>query len=190
VRHPGWWIGAGISLVALSIVIFVVRPFDESAKHSKNHPPYPAQYAVQMFENQGRDHIPGGQVFNGYNSNPPTSGPHGPAVRWGVYEAPVPKESAVHNMEHGGLVIWYDCEGGPAPLDAAACDQLRAALAGIVQPRASDGMFILMTPYAGMERRIALTAWQYLDGFDDFDAGRIEAFIASFECLFNAERTC
>lgn len=189
-RHPRLWIYAGVFLVGATLLFVLLRIFQDSPKHSKDHPAYPVQYNVQSFEDQGRDHIARGAVFNSYSSNPPTSGPHGPIAPWGVSDGPVPKESAVHNMEHGGVVIWYDCEGGPTPLDVAGCDQLRADLAGIVDLRRDEGMFVLMTPYPGMERHIALTAWQYLDTFDEFDAARIEAFIVSFECRFDPERAC
>jgi hypothetical protein len=190
IRHPGVWIGAAIFIIALFLLVFVLRAFDESAKHSKNHPAYPVQYGVQMFEDQGRQHIAAGEVFTGYDSRPPTSGPHGPALPWGIHNAPVPVESAVHNLEHGGVVIWYNCDGGPQPLDEAACDQLLRDLSELVKPRVDDGMFIVLAPYGMMDNRIALTAWQYLDAFDDFDAERIEAFIASFECKFDPEGAC
>lgn len=47
-----------------------------------------------------------------------------------------------------------------------------------------------MTAFSDMKHRIALTAWQTLDAFDDFDADRIRAFVASFECEFNPEGFC
>ena len=190
IRHPGAWIGAAIFFIALFVWIFAFRPLDNSAKHSENHPAYPSEYEVQMFEDQGRAHIAAGEVFTGYNSRPPTSGPHGPALAWGIYNAPVPIESAVHNLEHGGVVIWYNCQGGPQPLDDAGCDQLLQELTNVVDPRLDDGMYIVLAPYPQMDSRIALTAWQYLDAFDEFDPARIEEFIASFECKFDPENAC
>ena len=91
-------------------------------------------YPVQMFppDPGGRTHFAQGETYDDYNSNPPTSGPHTAAVAPGVYDAPVPKESAVHNMEHGQVVVWYNCDGGPQPLDETACRTLRDDLAAIV----------------------------------------------------------
>lgn len=149
-------------------------------------PNYP--YPVQKFTDQGRDHIPPGQVYNGYNSNPPTSGPHSSqAANWGVSESELPKEVPVHNMEHGGVVVWYNCAGGPAPLDATACQLLHTQLASVVRANLARRKLVLMTPYSHMPSRIALTAWRTLDAFDEFDQARVQAFIDAFERKFNPE---
>jgi hypothetical protein len=43
-----------------------------------------------------------------YNTNPPSSGPHFPlTIFWGMYDAPVDRLRSVHNLEHGGIVIYY-----------------------------------------------------------------------------------
>ncbi len=190
IRHPERWIGALVIIAIVFVLMFALSIFaGDEAKHSTNHPPYP--YDVKVLEDLGRDHIPEGQIFDGYNSSPPTSGPHGPVLPWGVQDLPVPKERAVHNMEHGGVVVWYDCTGGEKQ-DAESCTRLRDQLAAIVRPAVEEGMFILMTPYTGIENEnsIALTAWQHLDAFSKFDAVRVQAFIASFECKFNEEGFC
>jgi hypothetical protein len=103
---------------------------------------------------------------------------------------PVPKENALHNMEHGGVIVWYNCEAGDAPLARVDCDHLRDQLTAVIQPVVDAGKFVLMTAFSDMKHRIALTAWQTLDAFDGFDASRVQAFIASFECEFNPEGFC
>ncbi len=150
-------------------------------------------YPVQRFDEvqPGHQHLAAGQTFDGYNSNPPTSGPHTPApVPWGISDVAIPKEQAVHNMEHAGVVVWYNCNAGPAPLAADQCARLRSDLAGVVQPLLSAGKKVVMTPYPGMDHRIALTAWQYLDAFDEFDAQRVRTFIETFECHTDVEHFC
>jgi len=57
-----------------------------------------------------------------YNSFPSTSGPHyiQPAP-WNFYDSPLDSEvRAVHNLEHGGIVIQW---GSPVP--TATVEQLR-----------------------------------------------------------------
>lgn len=181
-RHPAL---LALALV-VAVVVVVLAVVISAAGGGDGRPDYP--FAVVVFADQGREHLPPGQQYDFYNSNPPTSGPHALApADWGVHAEPVPKEVAVHNMEHGGVVIWYNCAAGDAPLDEPACDDLRDQLAAITTANIGDGKQILTIPYPQMDRRIALTAWRTLDAFDEFDPDRVQAFIDSFERAFNPE---
>jgi hypothetical protein len=149
-----------------------------------DRPDYP--YEVQTFEDIGRDHLAPGQTYESYNSNPPTTGPHAPApAAWGISDTTLPKEVPVHNMEHGGVVIWYNCEA--ASIDADACQQLRAQLAQVTETAIDDGKLVLTLPYLDMDQTIALTAWTVMDTLDAFDGQRIAAFIAAYDRAFNPE---
>src|SRR4029077_13459111 len=123
----------------------------------------------------GRQHVAAGTIPT-YNSTPATSGPHWnvPGVapmNWGVYTSAVPEPAALHNLEHGGIVIWYQ----PSKLSA---DQV-AALANLVnaQIRTSQFKFIL-SPWTGKDfgHPIAVTAWRYLLYLDTADTDAIHAF--------------
>ena len=149
--------------------------------------PYPVQAIEQIVD---RSHFPVGQTYDDYNSNPPTSGPHAAApAPWGVSDLAVPKETAVHNMEHAGVVVWYNCNAGPM-LETEDCATLRNDLSEVVAPEVGSGRSVLMTPYPGMDARIALTSWGYLDTFDEFDADRVRMFIETFECNIDLEGFC
>ena len=195
-RHPLLFAATFAILAAAAVMVFLLTGGGDS------RPDYP--YSLLVFEDQGREHLPVGQRYDFYNSNPPTSGPHAPApADWGVHEEQVPKEVPVHNMEHGGVVIWYDCSfvlttrigimpragqaGTGRPVAGPACKELRDELASVVNRAVADGKLVLMVPYAGLEHRIALTAWRTLDTLDQFDEGRVQAFIDHFERLFNPE---
>ena len=126
------------------------------------------------FPNQGQEHItPDKAPVTTYNSNPPTSGPHyGEAAAWGTYDRVLPDETLVHNLEHGGIVIGYNCADGCPDL----VTQLKGFAAGyrtkvVLAPR----------PNKDVPNRITLTAWTKLDQFNDFDADRIKAFISAFK---------
>lgn len=59
---------------------------------------------------QGRDHIKVGESHPPYNSNPPTSGPHYEnPVSAGVYESEYPDEALIHSLEHGYVIVSYNC---------------------------------------------------------------------------------
>ncbi|MBI4587253.1 MAG: DUF3105 domain-containing protein [Candidatus Rokubacteria bacterium] len=103
-----------------------------------------------------------------YNSDPPTSGPHLQYLApWGIHSRPIPRELQVHNLEDGGVVIQYNCE----------CPDLVAKLTALVK-RYEDR--VILAPYPGMKGKIALTAWQRIDTFEEFDEGRIVRFIKAF----------
>jgi hypothetical protein len=83
-----------------------------------------------------------------WNSFPPTSGPHhGQWVIWGEYDEPVRLAQAVHNLEHGGIVIYY---GSDVPAEEVA------NLRGFYR---SDPAAILLSPLPRLGAKIALTAW-------------------------------
>jgi hypothetical protein len=122
-----------------------------------------------QFPNQGQQHINLGQSHEPYNSNPPTSGPHYPdPARWGVYDNPLPDETLVHNLEHGGIVVHYNCPEG--------CPELVTQLKQLAGEYRSK---LILAPRMTRDvpHRITLTAWTWLDGFNDFDAERIRSFI-------------
>ncbi len=142
----------------------------------------------ESFASQGNTHIQQGSASPiDYNSTPPTSGPHYPGLApWDIYDEPIRYEQVVHNMEDGGVIVYYQCEDG--------CPELRVQLSEVVRPYLDRGRHVLMMPndpnwtgfgsqsaHRDMEARIALTAWQRLDKFDEFDADRIRAFIDRYE---------
>lgn len=107
-----------------------------------------------------------------YNSTPATSGWHYYQwARWGVHEKEVPDEILVHNLEHAGVRIHYNCPDG--------CEDLIKQLISAATDKRSGVLFekIIIAPYTAMDRKIALVAWNYLDQFDLFDEDRIRKFL-------------
>jgi hypothetical protein len=114
-------------------------------------------------------HIVEGEPHPPYSSRPATSGWHrfdseSPA-QWDVYSEPLPDEILIHNLEHAGVGIHYNCPDG--------CPELVSQLEEI----ASVFSKTILSPYPDMDTRIAVTAWNYIDKFDIFDAERVEDFI-------------
>lgn len=129
----------------------------------------PGEFVPSM----GNRHVGSHEVgLTKYNSDPPTSGPHLPAVaRWGIHENPIPKELQVHNLEDGGVVVQYNCSQA-----GEECRSLVGKLAQIV--RVYDRT--ILAPYPGMSHKIALTAWSRIDKFNDFNEKRIVRFIEAY----------
>jgi hypothetical protein len=196
-RHPRLWL-VTLAVVAAAVVFVVAVEGPgcgggDSGTSGTAAPvsdyPYPVQHLDEV--PNAHSHLAQGATFDGYNSDPPTNGPHAPVpAAWGVSDVALPKEVPIHNMEHAGVVVWYNCNAGPQQLNAADCTKLRADLTAIVKGAVSNGKFVLMTPYPSMKNRIALTAWQFLDAFDTFDGARVQKFIDAFVCHTDSEHFC
>ena len=125
--------------------------------------------------NGGGQHVAAG-TYPTYNSTPATSGPHwnvaGVApMTWGVYTSAVPEPAVVHNLEHGGIVIWYQAS-------KLSADQVTALTHFVnAQVRTTQFKFIL-SPWTGKDfgHPIAVTAWRYLLYLDNADISAIQAF--------------
>ena len=120
----------------------------------------------KTYPNLGQAHVQALTPLPKYNSFPPTSGPHyvQPAP-WNFYDSPLDSEvRAVHNLEHGGIVIQW---GSPVP--TSTVEQLR----GFWQD-SPNGM--LMAPLPKLRDKIALTAWTHLATCTRFDEGAFKSF--------------
>jgi hypothetical protein len=83
-----------------------------------------------------------------WNSNPPTSGPHfGQWVIWGEYDEPVRLAESVHNLEHGGIVMFY---GPQVPQEEVS--KLRSFYR-------EDATAMLLAPLPSLGDKISLSAW-------------------------------
>jgi len=124
----------------------------------------------------GRTHIQEGTQGTGYTSVPATSGPHWSSVDspgpWGVYTDAQPQERMLHNMEHGGIVIWYQAA-------ALSSDQLATLTTFVQQQITTDQYKVILTPWGGADfgHPIAVTAWDWLLYLDSADLDKIRSFI-------------
>lgn len=156
---------AGAIVVALIVVVVALLVNNGDPK-----------YVGVVQPDEGRNHVPVGQ-FPSYRSVPATSGPHWSSTNppapmpWGVYTSPVEEPAAVHNLEHGGAVIWYQ----PAKLSADQIAQLTDFVNA--QVRTTQFKFIL-TPWSGRDfgHPIAVTAWRWLLYLDNVNVDGIHAF--------------
>ena len=168
------------AFMAISVVasLFIISLFLPSLLTTIGFSSGGATAVGERMPDQSNDHIRRGDSHPPYNSVPATSGWHysdefSPA-RWGIHEGFVPDEVLIHNLEHAGVGIHYNCPDG--------CEVLVAQLADIVK----DANKVIMSPYPGMETTIALTAWNYIEKFDEFDEQLIVNFITAHVGSSNA----
>lgn len=187
-----------IAITVLLLVAFLIWLFIASSK------PLPGAKISDL----GRGHVPIGEKVD-YNSNPPTSGKHYEDwIRSGVYAEPKDDRNLVHSLEHGYVIMSYNCDRKgigfrgqgivktvyahgiedatpsaeatpsaslPESFRSDECHKLVDQLISIYEKKGKIRLIVLPRP--NLDSRIALTAWNYLDKFDQFDASRIEKFI-------------
>jgi len=126
-------------------------------------------------------HVPEGQDPGPYNSEPPTSGPHyAQEYEAGFYDESSPEAQAAypegylgHNLEHGYVIYWYNCN----LLDSNECtelkDQIRESMAD------SGNTKLIAFPRSSLDVPVAMTSWGQLLKMDAFDPGQAKKFVSA-----------
>lgn len=124
---------------------------------------------TQVFKAVSREHIQAGTDGFGYNSNPPSSGPHWPSpAKNGVYDAALRDEQLIHNLEHGHIWISYKSD---------APDEVKTKLKEIVE---KDSWKIVLEPRDANDSMIALVGWARVLKLESLDEQRIKDFISTY----------
>ncbi len=156
------WIGAAVAVVAIAVSALVLLSGGGATQVAS------AEERVQL---EGADHVPEGTNI-AYRSYPPASGPHyGRTASYGVHTEEVPEGYWVHDLEHGAIVVLYNCPDGCPDL----VDQLRE-----LYNTAPNGKYgkvkMVVAPYSRMDSRLALLAWGWREKLQEFDRERILRF--------------
>ena len=174
-------IGGILGTAALAILIVALALNHASQVSNQNRLPFQRVTGTvgQPVADEGRTHVDPSTTPT-YKFYPPASGPHYSAQ--GI--APVPWQTIdtlqegqyVHNLEHGGIAILYDCPSG------TACTTLKNALENYVKNLAPaeptyNEVKIVLSPYSrGMQKKVALVAWDYIEFLDGYDQAEITRF--------------
>ncbi len=120
----------------------------------------------------GRDHVAEGELADQVSPDPPTSGSHYEvSAAPGFYDEPISDGYLVHSLEHGYVILSYNCDA----LDQAACDALAEEVRATVDR--FDEYKIIGVPRPGMPNALTLTSWGRIEKMDAFDASVVHAFI-------------
>lgn len=119
-------------------------------------------------------HIPVDTDPGTYNSDPPTSGPHyADELNAGFYEAndyQYPAGYLVHNLEHGYIIFWYNCD----LLDEAGCEDLKTQIQSVLNE--FNGFKVIAFPWKSIDVPVVMTSWGRRMEMESFDAAQARAF--------------
>jgi hypothetical protein len=198
-----WIIGGSIAVMVVVMGWFVY-------KESVANPLAPKDVSTEGFQTMvdlGRNHVDVGTQVK-YNSNPPTSGSH--YVEWtkaGVYDKAIDDGHLVHSLEHGYIIISYNCAYDPKaeekkeepqslipvafaqeatptqaskedPWKSDTCKELKTQLEDIARGKVLNRLIVIPRPK--LDSHIALTAWTKLYKTNTVDRATIERFIDAF----------
>ena len=151
----GVMVGVGVLVVGFAGVLIVDKATAEELP------------GVSKESNEGRGHVDSGTEVE-YATATPTSGTHAEgAARCGILDQQIPNEFAVHSLEHGAVVIWYQ-----PTLDDATVSRLRDIVNRFDH-------HVILSPNAQMTDPVVATAWLRLKAYDGADA-EIEEFISVY----------
>lgn len=116
-----------------------------------------------------------------YGSNPPSSGTHyGTWAAFRVYDTPIERGFAVHSMEHGAVVISYNCDDCEAEVEAARAlidelgpDPVCCSAAGCVNPVTR----LILMPDPELDVRFAAASWGFTLKASCFEPEVFRAFV-------------
>lgn len=187
---PSWWpVLAALVVIGAAIVALMAHLRTPVVVPS----PEPSVLASRHFPSQGHQgHAPGDTKrfanFH-YSSDPPTSGYHLERFpgRGFINDAPIPKYVQVHLLEHGNILLQYNCLCPDVVNDLIAiADEFNARLipAGVTSPSPEvmrnaeeQGLAVIVAPYPSMPYTIAVTAWTRLATMDTVNKADIVSFI-------------
>lgn len=159
------WGGIGVVVIGFAgyLIWLAVRPqIGESAPILSSSP-----------------HVPPGASLPAYNTNPPTSGQHyAQTFQAGFFDetsqesnTPNPEGFLVHNLEHGYVIFWYNCE----ILSEEACTALKDQIQSVMED--ANNFKVIAFPYNKIEVPVALTSWGRILEMEIFDPELAAQFV-------------
>jgi hypothetical protein len=125
-----------------------------------------------------RDHIPTDTLPGPYNSNPPAGGAHYatdfPAKFYQDTDLTLlpryPQGYLVHNLEHGFVIFWYNCQ-----LPNTDCTALKQTIQKVMDE--TGGTKLIAFPWSDMNVPLAMTSWGRILNFPNIDPVLMKQFV-------------
>jgi hypothetical protein len=170
--------GIGAIVVVAAIVIFLLS---RQGGPSFNQPALGSVPGEQHFDDaktasgQLYEHIPETTPITADPDGhyPPVFGNHYPTWRPpGVYDSAIPEGYFIHDLEHGSIVVLYNCPNGCQD----AVTQLRGMLTSLPRSKDFPEVKLVVSPNTKIQHQFALLAWDWEKDMDSFDADTVRAF--------------
>lgn len=154
-------------------------PAVDSTSYEASAPMGPCDAVEQRHAIEGQTHVPECSTI-AYGTKPPSSGNHYDSwAAFKIYTNAIPEGYWVHDLEHGAVVISYNCADGGCGADvSAAAEMLNSlppdpvCLATSTVPRRT-----IMTPDPNLDVSFAASAWGYTLRAKCFDADVFRSFV-------------
>jgi hypothetical protein len=136
---------------------------------------------VGLFPNQTAQHVDAGEPIT-YPTNPPSGGPHYPVwANFVEYDHPVEDGYLVHSMEHGAVLLLYDCDQAACVAPAGVLDGLRAVRNAVPSDPLCDPSIrvrVILAPRPANDVPVAAAAWGATYKADCVDGPSLLQFIS------------
>jgi hypothetical protein len=162
-------VGASALLVGAAVAAFLLLSGSGSANKGTIATLRDAGCSYVNPKAQSRQHV--NELPRRYKANsvPRSSGPHSPeTLIFGTYSDVVPELNAVHNLEHGAVIIWF---GPKVP---------QATIVKINELYAEDPNGLIVAKHPKLGDDIALVAWTHVARCPRVDEDAVKAFIETF----------
>lgn len=124
-------------------------------------------------------HIAEGTPPGPYTTDPPAGGVHYPdTLPARFYDesnlASLPKYPEgylVHNLEHGHVIFWYNCD----VLSDADCIQLKDQIRSVMDE--FNGFKVVAFPWKSLDVPLVMTSWGRIQRFEAFDLAQARNFV-------------
>jgi hypothetical protein len=164
-RDYGLWIGIG------GIVVLVIAALLWPSIKTEAGEAVPVMASAE--------HVQEGEDLGPYNTDPPTSGQHYASdLDVGFYDASdmediglYPEGYLAHNLEHGYIIFWYNCD----LFDDAGCATLKDQIRGVMED--SENYKVITFPWSSIEAPVVMTSWRRMQMFETFDPDLARSFV-------------
>jgi hypothetical protein len=128
----------------------------------------------------GAQHIQESAQATDWNSDPPTSGQHfGWWAQSGFYDEVIPDGYLVHNMEHGYVIIYYNCL--VVDMD---CESFKTAIESAITAAGNDPdthtVKVIAVPRPSMTNPITYASWGHLYKAESFDPEELVLYVQTY----------